>query len=131
AAQFDKENYLAQLKKNLQGKFNVDQFLNSDLKSQIDGIKMNAESALKRDLENINQTFNGALNDKIHQLGDLKGMLTKDMASVRQQLLNSEYIHSITGKENLLRELQDKKNMGQPVNENELKSLEKEVADVK
>lgn len=131
AVQFDKENYLAQLKKNLKGKVNVNQFLNSDLKSQIEGIKTNAESVLRKDLENINQTFNGTLNDKIHQLGDLKGMLTKDMASVRQQLLNSEYVHSVTEKENILRELQNKKNLGQPVNANELKNLEKEVANIK
>lgn len=131
AAQFDKESYLNQIKKSLKGKFNADQFLNSDLRSQIEGIKTNAESVLKKDLENINQTFDGALNDKIHQLGDLKGMLTKDMATVREQMLNSEYIKSISEKENALIELQNKKNTGQPVNENELKELEKEVANIK
>jgi hypothetical protein len=131
AAQFDKESYLNQLKKSLKGKFNVDQFLNSDLRSQIEGIKTNAESVLKKDLESINKTFDGALNDKIHQLGDLKGMLTKDMATVREQMLNSEYIKSISEKENVLIVLQNKKNTGQPVNESELKELEKEVTNIK
>jgi hypothetical protein len=131
AVQFNKEDYLRQLKKNLKDKFNPEEFLSNDIRNQIDGIKQNAEQSLKKDLEKINEGFGDQLKDKIGELGDLKTMMSKDIHSVREQLLNNQYIQSVAEKEKLLAELQNKKNTGQPVDEKELQQIQQEVAKVK
>jgi hypothetical protein len=130
-AHFNKEQYLQQLKKKLKDKFKPEEFINTDLRNQVEAIKTNAGSLLEKDLKNINQAFGSALNEQIGQLGDVKGMFTKDIASVRQQLLTNEFIQSVTDKEKLLSELQNRKNTGQAVNDTDLKQLEQEVAKLK
>lgn len=128
---FDRGVYLEQLKKKLKGKFNPQTLANDILPDPVDMIKNNAEAFLKHDLEAINKTFGDGLKDKMQQLGDLKGIFTKDMTAVRQQLMNNEYVRSITEKEKLLTELINKKNSGQWVNKEELQSLESEVSKLK
>jgi hypothetical protein len=128
---FNREAYLQQLKKSLKDKFNPEELLNNDIHNQVEAIKQNAEGALKKELEKVNQSFGNELNDKIKELGDLKGMLTNDMTTVRGRLLNSQYVQSVADKEKLLTELQNKKNTGEAVDNNQLDSLQKEVSKLK
>lgn len=128
---FNKENYLQLLKKNLKDKFNPDEFLATDIKDQIENIKQHAGESLKNDLEKISQGFGDQLKDKIGELGDLKSMMSKDIHSVRERLLNNQYVQSVSDKEKLLAELQNKKNTGQPVDDKELQALQNDVAGLK
>jgi hypothetical protein len=128
---FNKDNYLQLLKKNLKDKFNPEQFLATDIRDQIENIRTNAGASLKNDLEKISQGFGNQLNDKIGELGDLRNLMSKDMHTVREQLLNSQYVQSITDKEKLLAELQNKKNTGAQVDEKDLVALQSEVAELK
>lgn len=130
-AHFNKDQYLQQLRKKLKDKVDPETFLNTDLRNQVEAIKTGAGTLLQKDLETINQTYGSALKDQIGQLGDLKGMLTKDMASVREQLLTNEFIQSVSDKERLLAELQNRKNTGEAVNDKDLKQLEQEVGKLK
>lgn len=128
---FNKENYLQVLKSSLKDKFNPEEFLTNDIKNQLDNIKRNAETTLKSDLEKIGQGFGDQLKDKIGELGDLKQLMSKDLHVVREKLLNNQYLQSVIGKEKLLSELQAKINMGQAVDENQLRELQNEVLKLK
>ena len=128
---FNKDNYLQLLKKNLKDKFDPKAFLASDLNEQIEAMKKNAGESLKKDLDKINQGFGNELKDKISQLGDLKSLMSKDMHSVREQLLNNRYVQSIAEKEKLLTELQNQKNTGQPVDNKQIQGLQNEIKKLK
>lgn len=128
---FDRDIYLEQVKKKLKGNFDPKTLANDVKINPADLLKDNAEVLLKKDLEAIDKDFGGGLKDRMQQLGDLKGMFNKDMATVRQQLMNSEYVKSIAEKEQLLTELLNKKNSGQRVNREELQALENEVNKLK
>lgn len=129
--QFNKDQYLQQLKKKMKDRFNPEQFINTDLRNQVEAIKDGAGALLQKDLEGINKTFGNQLNEKIAQMGNLKGMLTGDMSAVREQLMSNEYVQAIANKERLLSELQNRKNSGQVVNDQDFQTLEKEVAQLK
>lgn len=124
---FDREVYLDQLKKKLKGKFSPGSL--ADHIDPVDILKNNAEALLKKDLDAIDKDFGGGLKDKVQQAGE--GMFSKGMIAVRQQLMNNEYVRVIAEKEKLLTELINRKNSGQPVSREELKSLEGEVNKLK
>lgn len=128
--QFNRENYLNQLKKKLKGNADAGELL-SNLKNPADALRQQASALLQKDLDAINKNYNGILESKIKEMGDLKGMLNKNMVELRQQVINNEYVKAIQEKEQLLTTLQYQKNSGQITDAQQLAALEQEINSMK
>lgn len=127
---FDRENYLNQLKKKLKGNLDPGNLM-EHMNNPVEGLRRQAEELLRKDLEVLNKDFGNLLDNRISEVGDLKTLFTKDMVAVRQQVLNNDLLKNISDKEQLITELQHKKNTGQPVDAAMFTQLEKEITSLK
>ena len=128
--QYDRNNYLDQLRKKLGGKLKPSELLKMVADPLLDA-KQNAEKLLRNDLAQVNGQYKGLLNETINKIGDPATLFNKEISSLRQQLLNNDYIKSIREKENLYSQLLQKRNSGEAIDINQLKSLENSLLQVK
>ena len=128
--QFERDNYIDQLKKKLDGKFDPTVLLQK-LTDPLLAIKQNAEQLLKNDLNKINEEYKEHLASAIQKIGNPQDLFTKDISSIRRQLMNTDLARSIKEKEILYTQLLQKKNLGEAVNPDELKALENSLTEAK
>lgn len=122
---FSRQTFLDGIKKKLAGKFRPEDFLN-EIKDPVEQLKTTALHSLKRDMNDLKEKYKDLLNEKFSLLGDVTDLLFKDPGSIKQHLLNNEWIAQLQNKSELLAQLQNRINTGQPVNMQELNSLKTE-----
>jgi len=128
--QFDRNNYLTQLKKKLSSKYNLSNLLQFD-KGSLENIINSARQSLRNELTDLNKNYKGLLDNELHQLGDLQSIFTTDTRALKEKFLNADFIKSIAEKENLLSTLQQKANNGERIRRTDLNQLINEVAKMK
>jgi len=128
--QFDRNNYLAQLKKKLSAKHDLSNLLQFD-KSSLENVISNARQSLRTELSDLNKNYKGLLDNEISQLGDMQSIFTTDTRALKEKFLNADFIKSIAEKEAMLSTLQQKINNGERIKRADLNQLENEVAKMK
>lgn len=130
SVKFDKDNYLKNIQKKLNGKFDPA----SLLQLPVDAARRMADEAknsLTNELKNLNDRYAGLLNTELTSFATLENLSTLDVKSLRQQFLTPDIIKAVSDKENLLGMLQQKMNTGGKVNPDEIAALQREVVKLK
>jgi hypothetical protein len=120
--QYDRDNYLAGLKKNLSAKGALNKLL-PNLQNPFEDIKKSAESLLRNELNNISARYKNLLTEELEALGPVGGLLNQDMKSIREKYLNANFIKTVVEKESRLASLQNSLNIGQSIDRKEYDSL--------
>lgn len=128
--EFDRENYLSQLKKKLIGKFDPSGLLKS-VKNPIETILAEARKSLTNELEGLSNNYKGLLNNEVQQIKNIQNLFTTDIKSLKEKFLNQSFIKEVAQKENLLAALQQKMNNGEKINEDEFSDLQNAVIKMK
>ena len=124
--QYDREAYLNNIKKKLSGKFNPEDLL-SDIGDPVQLLKNTAERSLRDELNNLKAKYNGLIDDKVTQLGDLKELFLKDPNTIRKALLDPKLLEQLKIKSELLSQLQNQINTGEKVNMQEFDGLKNDL----
>lgn len=122
SVKFDRGDYLKQLQSRLRSKMNLENF-GRNLSDPLLLIKQQAEQGLRTELEQLNQKYDQLLRGKISELGDLQSLLTGDLLTVRGQLMNLDYAEHLSSLQERYTELQNKANLGQVVDPEELTAI--------
>jgi hypothetical protein len=131
SVRFDKDAYIDQLKKNVAGKYDPATLLNG-LKNPIEGLKDQSQKLLKDDLEKLNSSYKGILENDISGITNNQSLLfNSDIKSLKEKLVNADLISRARNNEALLTSLQQKANLGEKVNAEDLKALEASVMRLK
>jgi hypothetical protein len=124
--QYDKDAYFENIKNKLKGKFNPEDFL-PGYKDPVGMLKATAEKALRNELTSLNDKYKGLLEDKLKQVGNLSDLFSKDLGSLKQQLLNPEWLSEYQSKVEMLNQLQDRINSGGQVNMQDFTNLKNQL----
>ena len=130
AIRFDKDNYLKQIKQKLAGKYDP----SSLLKLPADAAQRMAEEAkraLHTELNNLNDKYKGLLTNELSAVAGITNLSSIDIKSLRSQFLNPDFIRQVKEKENVVATLQQKINLGENVNQEELTRLQTDVTKLK
>lgn len=121
--QYDRKNYLEQLRTTLNQKLKTKNFLQTITDPLLDA-KRNAEKLLTDDFKQINEKYKNSLNDIIQEIGDPSELFEKEIPSIRQKFLGNDYIKSARDLENLYSQLLQKKNSGEQIDPIQFKTIE-------
>lgn len=128
--QFDRDQYLSELKNKLQRNINPQRILQS-VPDPLLLLKTQAQRLLSRDLSQLNEKYHNLLNQKIAQLGDLQNLFKGDIQLLKQQLITPELLSALHQKEALFDQLRTKKNIGQTIDTMQYQSLENSILELK
>jgi hypothetical protein len=120
--EFNKDNYLKQLKARLSGFIKPDDLLKS-IEDPLANLKLKAEQALQLELKQVNSKYNNGLQSTISQLGDFQSLMQKDLSSLEKEFLNPSFTSLTNNCSSLIQELQLKMNMGQVIDTTEFLRL--------
>jgi hypothetical protein len=120
--QFQREDYLASLQKQLEGKFNPHDFLKQGT-GELQAMKNNAINGLQNELHAIGSEYKGLLDNKIRQLGGLGDVMNLQPNTLKQLLLNSEWLQELQTKTAALQQVQERINNGEAVNMEDFNGL--------
>jgi hypothetical protein len=123
---YDRNAYMQGLKKKLQGKIDPKDYL-PKISDPVDLLKNTAETALKKDVNELRENYKGLLDDKISQVGNMDDLVSKNTSTIRQQMMSSEWLKEIQRKSEMLSQYQARINSGQPYNQEEYEQLKKDI----
>jgi len=128
---FDKDAYLNQVKKKLAGKLDPSSVINN-IEDPLKSVKEQAEQLLKKDLSNLINNYNGLLDQDVAALtNNPAAVFSGDMKHLRQRFMSSELVQKVYQNEVLLSSLQQKANMGEKVNAEDITKLRASVQKLK
>jgi len=128
--QYDRNNYITRLKKMLAGKVDPAALLQK-IPDPLLQVKQNAITSLKSDLNQLDEKYHQLLGNKIGELGNMENLFERDILSLRNEFLKTDYVAAIKQKEERLEELQNQKNTGKIVNKDEWNALTGEITRMK
>lgn len=126
SVQFDRDNYLAQLKKRLSGKMDPSAVINS-LVNPLEGILASARRSLMAEIEELNTVYKGKLDTEIGHIKGLQDLFRVDVKSLKAKFMSPSFLHEISEKKKLLSALQQKSNNGEAIDKQALEILQDEV----
>ena len=122
---FNREEYLRQIKDRLT---KIDsRKLMQGLPDPVSVLKSEAQKKLNNELLKLNEDYGGLLQQKIGSVGNLQNLFSTDIAALRQQFLDQEYLSEARKNQELLEALQHKKNSGEQVDHMLLESISKSL----
>ncbi len=123
---FDREGYLAQLKKKLSGSLNPSVLL-PQIKNPLEDILRNARQSLTAELQQVNSRYKGMLDMELNHITGLKDLFSEDAKLLKNRFLNYSAFKSLTEKQKQLAVLQQQINNGEEVDPTLLQSLQNEI----
>lgn len=119
---FDKDEYIATLKKKLKGKFNPQDLINKQV-DILQSVKDQAMQLLKNDIEVIKKKYSTIEQSEVLQVLQSKNLFETDITSIAKQILPEANIEKGISEKNMLDQLQNKINNGLPIDRNTFDSL--------
>lgn len=128
---FDKDAYLSQVKKKLAGKLDPSSMINN-MEDPLKIVKEKAGQLLKKDLSDLVSNYNGLLDQDVEGImRNPASLFSGDMKELRQRFLSNELVQKVYQSEVMLSALQQKGNMGEKVNPEDITKLRASVQKLK
>lgn len=127
---FEKDAYLATLKKKLSGTFDPKTLLES-VANPFDKIIEQAKMDFSAELDRVNEKYRGLLQQQLNTLKGLQDIFNADLQTLQQRFVNKAYIEAVAQKQAALAQLQQQLNNGRTVELSEIRNLENEILQFK
>lgn len=123
---FDKDEYLAVLKKKLAGTYDPRSLLESAA-NPLDKIIEQMKKEFTLELDRVGERYKGLLEEQLNSFKNIPDIFNADVQALQQRFINKQYFGEITKKQAVLAQLQQQRNNGISIDDAELKNLEQEI----
>jgi len=125
--QFDKDAFLDNYRKKLEGKLDMDKLVPKD--NMLQAAKETADKMVRQELDQMVQEYKAEFNEPLAAFDTIRNLSVGNINGVFQSLMNQSYLSKIREKEQALRQLQSEAQAGK-VNERirTIPALKKELA---
>lgn len=129
SSDFNKDEFLAGMKKKLAGKFNPED-LAKKLPNVAEELKNTAARDLSKQINGLEGKYGSLVEKYKNQLGDLPALVSKDTKGLRQELMKNFSPADIEAKRNLYEQLQTRANNGEVVDKDLMSKLSNDMREL-
>jgi hypothetical protein len=126
---FDRTDYFNSLRDKVKLKINA-QDLMPNYKEGLDNLKVIFLNELKHSLDSVNQHYKGYLTGAIGEMGDLSNLMTVDIKTLENKLMNRDLLSQFEANKNQLVQLQGQIDMGSQVDQLKYDSVLRSVKSI-
>jgi hypothetical protein len=128
-AQFDKDAFLDNYRRKIQGKFKADDIVPKDM--ILETAIQSAESLLKKELDSLQWIYKDLAGGLSEKTASLKNITATDIDVIRHKLIGDASLEAIRDKERIVKELQFQLQAGQQADRERLNKLQEEITEQK